>query len=83
MNDINFTGHLNLFPIAVAKYRRDDHEALRQQILTIVDNCPEDNKENTEEGFLHYYNAGNFLHKNYQNLCHGCGPVLATMLKNF
>jgi len=60
MNDTNFTGHLNLFPIAVAKYRRDDHKALRQQILTIVNNCPEDNKEDTEEGFIHYYNAGNF-----------------------
>ncbi len=56
----NFAGHIDLFPIAVAKYRRNDHNELRQQILKIVEKCPESNKEHTEEGFLHYYNAGNF-----------------------
>jgi uncharacterized protein (TIGR02466 family) len=56
----NFAGHLDLFPIAVAKYRWEDHDNIREQILDIVDQCPTDNKEYTEEGFLHYYNTGNF-----------------------
>jgi uncharacterized protein (TIGR02466 family) len=59
MNE-NFAGHLDLFPVAVAKYRRSDHIQLRQQILDIVGKCPDDNQEHTEEGFLHYYNDGRF-----------------------
>ena len=39
-----FVGHLDLFPIAVAKYRWENHDNIRKQILDIIDRCPNDNK---------------------------------------
>ena len=64
----SFVGHADLFPTAVAKYRRADHEHLKEIILKILENYPQNEIYTEGENLVHYFNDGNFDPRQYAGL---------------
>ncbi len=64
----NFLGHVDLFPIAAAKYKRVDHEQIKQSFIKVLESYPKDKVYSDGENLLHFFNDGNFDPRQYQGL---------------
>ena len=68
MMNNSFVGHVDLFPIPVGKYRRSDHEQIKQSFIKIFESYPKDKIYTDGEDLIHFFNDGDFDPRQYQGL---------------
>lgn len=64
----SFVGHVDLFPIAVGKFKRNDHEQIKQSFIKIFESYPKDLIYSDGDDLIHFFNDGNFDPRRYEGL---------------
>ena len=64
----SFVGHVDLFPIAVGKYKRTDHEQIKQSFIKVLESYPKDKVYTDGEDLIQFFNDGDFNPRQYEGL---------------
>ena len=57
--------HIDLFPVPIARYHRDDHEDLKAKFLTILDRYPKEQAYCETPGLVHFFQNGDLDLRQY------------------